>query len=74
MGARGIATLHDHALTIAPSNGSLRVSVVIPCLNEAENVEQCVRLARDVLDEHGISGEVLVVDNGSTDGSGGAGA
>ena len=48
----------------------MRVSVVIPCLNEAENVEQCVRLARDVLDEHGISGEVLVVDNGSTDGSG----
>ncbi len=70
MGARGIATLHDHALTIAPSNGFLLVSVVIPCLNEAENVEQCVRLARDVLDEHGISGEVLVVDNGSTDGSG----
>ncbi len=35
-----------------------------------ENVEQCVRLAREVLDDHGISGEVLVVDNGSTDGSG----
>jgi glycosyltransferase involved in cell wall biosynthesis len=44
--------------------------VVIPCLDEAENVEQCVRLAREVLDDHGISGEVLVVDNGSTDGSG----
>jgi glycosyltransferase involved in cell wall biosynthesis len=43
---------------------------VIPCLDEAENVEQCVRLAREVLDDHGISGEVLVVDNGSTDGSG----
>jgi glycosyltransferase involved in cell wall biosynthesis len=46
-----------------------RVSVVIPCLNEAGNIEQCVRLARGVLDESGISGEVIVVDNGSDDGS-----
>ena len=46
-----------------------RVSVVIPCLNEAENIETCVRLARAVLDESGISGEVVVVDNGSDDGS-----
>jgi glycosyltransferase involved in cell wall biosynthesis len=46
-----------------------RVSVVIPCLNEAENIELCVRLAREVLDENGIPGEVIVVDNGSEDGS-----
>jgi hypothetical protein len=44
--------------------------VVIPCLNEAENIEQCVRRARVALDEEGISGEVVVADNGSTDGSG----
>jgi glycosyltransferase involved in cell wall biosynthesis len=43
---------------------------VIPCLDEAVNIEQCVRVAWDVLDEHGIPGEVIVVDNGSTDGSG----
>jgi glycosyltransferase involved in cell wall biosynthesis len=43
--------------------------VVIPCLNEAGNIQQCVRLARGVLDESGISGEVIVVDNGSDDGS-----
>jgi glycosyltransferase involved in cell wall biosynthesis len=47
----------------------LCVSVVIPCLNEAENIQQCVRLARTVLAENGISGEVIVVDNGSDDGS-----
>ncbi len=45
------------------------VSVVIPCLNEAENIEYCVRRALEVLDEHRLSGEVIVSDNGSTDGS-----
>ena len=48
---------------------SPRVSVVIPCLNEAENIEECVERARAVLSDHGIDGEVLVADNGSTDGS-----
>ena len=46
-----------------------RVSVVIPCLNEAENIEECIRLAREVLDENGIPGEIIVADNGSDDGS-----
>jgi glycosyltransferase involved in cell wall biosynthesis len=49
----------------------MRVSVVIPCLNEAESIEVCVRRARKVLREGRIAGEVLVVDNGSDDGSGG---
>jgi len=48
---------------------SLRVSVVIPCLNEAENIEACVVKAREVLDRHGILGEVVVADNDSDDGS-----
>src|SRR5438477_11247349 len=47
-----------------------QVSVVIPCLNEAENIETCVGRARAVMEEHGIDGEVVVVDNGSEDGSG----
>jgi glycosyltransferase involved in cell wall biosynthesis len=46
-----------------------RVSVVIPCLNEAENIEDCVLSAFAVLAEHDISGEVIVADNGSDDGS-----
>ena len=46
------------------------VSVVIPCLNEAETITECVIRARQVLEEAGLQGEVLVVDNGSTDGSG----
>ncbi len=48
----------------------LRVSVVIPCLNEAENIEACVGMARRTLADNDISGEVIVVDNGSDDGSG----
>jgi len=46
-----------------------KVSVVIPCLNEAETIEQCVKLAQETLREHGIPGEVIVADNGSEDGS-----
>jgi glycosyltransferase involved in cell wall biosynthesis len=47
-----------------------RVSIVIPCLDEAETIAECVTRARRVLDENGLEGEVIVVDNGSTDGSG----
>jgi len=47
-----------------------RVSVVIPCLDEAETITECVTSAQAVLEENGFVGEVLVVDNGSTDGSG----
>ena len=54
--------------TAAPS--TLRVSVVIPCLDEAETIAECVTTARAVLEENGLAGEVIVVDNGSTDGSG----
>jgi glycosyltransferase involved in cell wall biosynthesis len=41
--------------------------VVIPCLDEAETIAECVTSARAVLDEGGLAGEVIVVDNGSTD-------
>jgi glycosyltransferase involved in cell wall biosynthesis len=46
-----------------------RVSVVIPCLNEAENIEECVTRARRVLADAGLDGEVIVADNASDDGS-----
>jgi hypothetical protein len=45
------------------------VTVLLPCLNEARTVAGCVRDARKWLAESGTRGEVLVVDNGSTDGS-----
>jgi glycosyltransferase involved in cell wall biosynthesis len=48
---------------------SVEVSVVIPCLNEAETIEQCVRSAIEVMSESGIEGEVIVADNDSEDDS-----
>jgi glycosyltransferase involved in cell wall biosynthesis len=47
----------------------VELTVVMPCLNEAETVATCVRKAVRFIDEHGIDGEVVVADNGSTDGS-----
>src|SRR5262245_32838053 len=45
------------------------LSVVMPCLNEAETLPGCVEKARRFLEENGIDGEIVVADNGSTDGS-----
>src|SRR3954451_23957449 len=47
----------------------LLVSVVTPCLNEAENIVECVTRAREALTRNAISGEVVVADNDSDDGS-----
>ena len=48
---------------------ALELTILMPCLNEAETVATCVRKARDFLERTGIAGEVLVADNGSSDGS-----
>jgi glycosyltransferase involved in cell wall biosynthesis len=45
------------------------LTILMPCLNEAETLERCVRKARDYLERSGVVGEVVVADNGSTDGS-----
>jgi glycosyltransferase involved in cell wall biosynthesis len=55
--------------TTAAAPDAPRVSVVIPCLNEAENIQECVNRARRVIAESGLSGEVIVADNASDDGS-----
>ncbi len=47
----------------------MEVSILMPCLNEAETIEVCVRKAKGYLESRGIDGEVIVADNGSTDGS-----
>jgi glycosyltransferase involved in cell wall biosynthesis len=45
------------------------LSVVLPCLNEAETLATCVTKAQRSMKELGVDGEVIVADNGSTDGS-----
>lgn len=47
----------------------IEVSVVMPCLNEADSVTACVEQALGAMKQAGLSGEVVVADNGSTDGS-----
>ena len=47
----------------------IEVTVVMPCLNEAETLAVCIRKARSLFERHGIAGEVVIADNGSTDGS-----
>lgn len=47
----------------------IEVSIVIPCLNEADTVASCIRKAQQAVEQHAISAEIIVADNGSTDGS-----
>ena len=53
----------------SPGAPALELTVVIPCLNEALTIAGCVREAMGALAASGIAGEVVVADNGSTDGS-----
>jgi glycosyltransferase involved in cell wall biosynthesis len=53
----------------ATASGALEVSIVMPCLNEVETLATCIVKAQQALREHKIAGEVIVADNGSTDGS-----
>jgi glycosyltransferase involved in cell wall biosynthesis len=51
------------------AQGALEVTILMPCLNEARTVVQCVEAALAFLQRAGVRGEVVVADNGSTDGS-----
>ncbi len=49
--------------------GAPELTIVMPCLNEAETLAKCIEKARRGLEQAGVRGEILVADNGSTDGS-----
>ena len=56
----------------APSDGrqsDIELTIVMPCLNESETLQVCIRKAQGFLEAHQIRGEVVVSDNGSRDGS-----
>src|SRR3954447_11405467 len=65
-----MSTIETQAFREERETTTPKVSVVIPCLNEAENIEACVRRALDGIEAAGVPGEVVVADNNSTDGSG----
>lgn len=53
----------------AAVDDGLELSIVMPCLNEAQTVRSCIEEARGFLDRHGVAGEIVLADNGSADGS-----
>lgn len=65
---RADATVQPAVVPIG-KRGEIELSVVIPCLNEAETLATCIGKAQRAIEEAGIAGEVVVADNGSTDGS-----
>jgi glycosyltransferase involved in cell wall biosynthesis len=62
-----VERLYPH--TVARAEPEIELSVVMPCLNEAKTLGTLVEKARRTLLEHGIAGEIIIADNGSTDGS-----
>jgi hypothetical protein len=65
------AAARETAAAVSPASqpAALELSVVIPCLDEAETLGACVREAVRALAAAGVAGEVVVADNGSADGS-----
>ncbi len=62
-------SIQPESLESRPEAAELDVSVVLPCLNEEETVAACVAKAQTWFAKAGLEGEVIVVDNGSSDGS-----
>src|SRR5262249_8562349 len=59
--------MREKAMKIEQLN--LELTILMPCLNEAETLGTCIRKANEFLAASSIAGEVLIADNGSTDGS-----
>jgi hypothetical protein len=55
--------------SLIPAHGEVELSVVMPCLNEAETLGSCIAKARTAIEAANIAGEIIVADNGSSDGS-----
>lgn len=62
-------TYHQHDTQSSQVSSSVELSIIMPCLNEAETLATCIEKAQEYLEKHEIFGEVLIADNGSTDGS-----
>ncbi len=57
------------ALMTEDERVDVELSIIMPCLNEAETLETCIRKAQGYLQQSGVRGEIVIGDNGSTDGS-----
>jgi len=61
--------LRAQSLGSDPLSQELELTILMPCLNEAETLATCIRKARSFLTRSSLKGEILIADNGSTDGS-----
>ncbi len=61
--------LKSHLLNEHKDAALTELTVLMPCLNEAETLATCIRKAQRFFEKSGVKGEILVADNGSTDGS-----
>src|SRR5687767_10333450 len=52
---------------LSSSNSPVELSVVMPCLNEADTLEICLQKTKRAMSAHGVLGEIIVADNGSVD-------
>jgi glycosyltransferase involved in cell wall biosynthesis len=55
--------------TVTPAHHNCELSIVMPCLNEAETLATCITKALTFMTDNNVSGEIIIADNGSTDGS-----
>jgi glycosyltransferase involved in cell wall biosynthesis len=60
---------HEWSTPVKAKLSELELTVLMPCLNEAETLATCIKKAQGWLDQNEVKGEVLIADNGSTDGS-----
>jgi glycosyltransferase involved in cell wall biosynthesis len=68
-GVQELAAALRSASPVPGHEGQVELSVVMPCLNEAETLARCIEKAHRAFVDLGITGEVVIGDNGSTDGS-----
>ena len=47
----------------------MELTILMPCLNESKTLAICINKAKTFLEENQVEGEILIADNGSTDGS-----
>lgn len=66
MSVQGARALHEDT---ARDDSEIELTILMPCLNEAETLAICIDKAKGYLRASGVAGEVLIADNGSTDGS-----
>ena len=65
----GIIELAATRFAVESAVETFELTIVMPCLNEAETIQTCIRKAQHAIEQYGVRGEIVIADNGSTDGS-----